>query len=68
MTSVSANSHKDICKFFISRSIRLKITNVLVKRFRENQNKHFVLDNLFSENCTVCETLGEKTVVVDTPQ
>jgi hypothetical protein len=40
--------------------ILLKMTNVLVKRFRENQNKHFILDNSFSENCTVYETIGEK--------
>ena len=47
MTSVAANSHENLCKFFISRSVRLKITNVLVKRFRENQNKRFVFDKFF---------------------
>jgi len=68
MTSVAANSNEDLCKFFISRSALLKITNVLVKTFRENQKKHFILHNFFSENCTVYETTGKYMVVVDRPQ
>jgi hypothetical protein len=62
MTSAAANSHEDLCIFFISRSILLKIINVLVKKFRENQKKHFVLDNFFSE------IIGKNMVVVDRTQ
>jgi hypothetical protein len=68
MTSLAANLHEDLCTLLIPRPILLKITNVLVKMFRENQNKHFMFDNFFSENCTVCETIGKNMVVADRPQ
>jgi hypothetical protein len=42
--------------------------NVLHKRCRENQNTHFMLNNFFSENFTVCETMSKNVVETEGPQ
>jgi len=35
--------------FIKSRSVLLRMKNVSDKRFRENQNTHFIFNNLFSK-------------------
>ena len=42
--------------------------NVLNKRNRENQNTHFIFDNLFAENCAVYEIMWKNIVELCRPQ
>jgi hypothetical protein len=47
-------------------SFRMK--NVSVKSYRENQNTHFVLSNLFSENHAIYEIMWKNIVEPGRPQ
>jgi hypothetical protein len=50
--------HEDLGTFMIvSHSVLLRMRNVSDKSFRENQNTHFMNNNLFSENHAVYEIM-----------
>jgi hypothetical protein len=49
--------HEDISTFMIiSPWILLRMRNYSDRSCRENQNTHFMLNNIFSENCAVYNT------------
>jgi hypothetical protein len=53
--------HEDLSKFMIiSHRIFLRLSNVVDKSCRENQNTHFVLNEFFSENCANYEIMWKK--------
>ena len=62
--------HKDQGTFFtISRWVFLRMRNVSDKPYRENQNNHFILNNIFSpENRSVYEITWENILVPGRPQ
>jgi len=50
LTRITGTLHEDLCTFTtISRSILLRMRNVLNKSCRENQNTHFIRNNGFSK-------------------
>jgi len=55
-----------ICDHMSFLSFRMK--NVSVKSYRENQNTHFVLSNLFSENHAIYEIMWKNIVERGRPQ
>jgi hypothetical protein len=52
----------------ISRSVLLRMRTVSDKSCRENQNTHFIFDNLFSENRAVYEITWKNMVEADRSQ
>jgi hypothetical protein len=52
----------------ISRSVLVRLRNVSDKSCRENQNTHFTLYNLFSDNLAVCEIMWKNIAEPDRPQ
>jgi hypothetical protein len=52
----------------ISRSIILRMRNVLDKSCRENQTTHFMFSNFYSENLTVYEIKSNNMVETEGPQ
>jgi hypothetical protein len=42
--------------------------NVLDKSYRENKNTHFMFNNIFPENRTVCEIMSENVADTEGPQ
>ena len=56
--------HEDLCAFVItSHTILLSMRNVSGRSCRENQNEHFVKNDVFfSENRVVYETVWKSTV------
>ena len=54
---ITGTVYEDVCTFMtISRKIILKIRNIS-DRSRENQNTHFTLNKLFSQNRAVYEIM-----------
>jgi hypothetical protein len=48
MTKITGTLHEDLCTFMlIIRSVLLRMSNVLDKRCRGNQNTHFMISNIF---------------------
>jgi len=53
----------------ISRSFIFEMINIADKRFRENQNTHFICDKfLFRNSCPVCEITWKNIAEPDRPQ
>ena len=52
----------------ISRCILLRMTNILDKGCRENQNTRFLFNNFFSENRAVYEIMSKNVVEPERPQ
>jgi len=52
----------------ISRSVFLKMRNISNRSCREDQNKYFMFNNFFQENCVVLETMWKTIVQLDRPQ
>jgi hypothetical protein len=60
LQKVTGTSHEDLCTFMIqSRSVLLRTRNFSGKRYRENQNTHFVLNKFFSESCRLWGNVEE---------
>jgi hypothetical protein len=56
------NLHEDQYKFLIiSRSVLLRIRNVLDKLCRKTQNTHFIFSNFFPENHAVDEIMWKNS-------
>jgi hypothetical protein len=52
---------EDQCTYMIiSRSVLLRMRNVLDKNCRENQNTHFMFNNFFFFNCVIYEKMWKK--------
>ena len=66
---ITGTSDEDQNTFWIvSRSVLLKMRNVLERSCTENQNTHFVLNNFFSfQNHAVCEIMWKSTVELGRP-
>jgi hypothetical protein len=61
--------HEGLSTFMIiSRSILLRLGNVLDKICGENRNTHFVFSNFFPENRAVCEIMWENMAQPERPQ
>ena len=52
----------------ISRRILLRMSNISNKSCRENQNTHFMFNNIFSENRAVYKIMSKNTVEPERPQ
>jgi len=53
-TRITGALHEDLCMFMISRSLLLRMTNVVYESCRENQNTHFVFNNFFFGRKSCC--------------
>jgi hypothetical protein len=51
----------------VSCRILLRMRHVLDKSCKANQNTHFMLNNLFSENRAVCEIISKTVVKPERP-
>ena len=65
---ITGTLHEDQCTFLISRSFRLRMSNVSDKSCKESQNTHSVLSIFFFFNLTVCEIKWENVVERGRPQ
>jgi len=54
--------------FIISRSFLLRMKNVADRNRTENQNTHFILNNVFLEKRAVCEIKLQSLIEPDRPQ
>ena len=62
LTRITSTLHEDKHTFtVIPRSVILRMKNVLDKFYRENQNTHFTLSNIF-KNLTVYEIMWKNIV------
>jgi hypothetical protein len=69
MTGITAAADGDLCTFMVtSRLILLGMRNVSDRSCRENQNTHFMFNNVFPENHAVYETIWKNMVQSDRPQ
>jgi hypothetical protein len=68
MTRIGGTLREDLCIFMISRSILFRMRNVLDKSCRENQNTHFIFNNVISEHHAVYEIMWKNMVKSDGPQ
>jgi len=60
-TRLAGTLHKDQHRFLIiSRSILLRTKNISENICRENQKKHFTLNNIFRELCRLWENVEKK--------
>ena len=58
MTKIKGNLYEYFSVFMtICRSVLLRMSNVLDKTCRGNQNMHFMFHKMFSENRAVCEIM-----------
>jgi hypothetical protein len=65
---IKATLHEDVCIFMIkSSSILLRMSNVSDKICRENQNSHFMYNNVFRKLCHF-ETMWKNMVEPISPQ
>jgi len=57
--------HEDLSTFMICRSHLLRMRNISDKSCKENQNTHFIFNNLFSprKSCRLWDNVGKYTVV-----
>ena len=69
LTRITGTLHEDPCTcVLISHWFILRMRNVSDKSCRENQNTYFALNNLFSENSTVCGIIWKNAVESERPQ
>jgi hypothetical protein len=69
LTRRTGTLHRDQYTFFvIPHSVLRRMRNVLGKSCRENQNTHFMFDNIFFKNRTVNEIMRKNTLEPDRPQ
>jgi hypothetical protein len=59
---------KTFSRLWLSRRILPRMIICLYKRFRENQNSHFVFNNFFPENRAVYEIISKNMVELERPQ
>ena len=68
LTTITGTLHEDRCKFLtISRSVLLRMRNVLYKSCRENQNT-FCVQYPFFENRAVFEIMWKNILELSRPQ
>ena len=68
LKSKTGTLHEDHYTFLIiSHSVPLRMRNVADKNCRENQNKHFFTQQIFSKNVAIYETMQKNTVESDSP-
>jgi hypothetical protein len=68
-TGLTGTLREDVFTFMtISRSVLLRMRNVLNKSCRENQNTHFMFSIFFSENRAVYEIMSKNMVEPERPQ
>jgi hypothetical protein len=69
MTRVTGRLHEEVCAFMIiSRSILLRMRNLLDNSSRENQNTNFMLKNFFPKIVSFFEIMLKNMVQSDRPQ
>jgi hypothetical protein len=58
LTTITGTLHDDLCTFMIiSRWILVRMRNVSDKSCTENQNTHFMFNNIFPQNRAVYEIM-----------
>jgi hypothetical protein len=61
--------HEDVCTFMtVSRSVLLRMKTASDKSCRENQNKHFMINNVFTKNVAFMRQCGRNMLEPDRPQ
>jgi hypothetical protein len=59
--------HEDLCIFMIISQILPSRRYISDKSCRENQNTHFMFNNLFTGNCSDYEIMWKNIVELDRP-